>query len=242
MILAAVSLVAAACDGGERTEATDPTDTPFVPTTVPVDATIVRCGNVAPRDLDAVRALVELRRPDLSAVVSAGGGEAVIQLDGRQDRALADELCAPPVLALAPVQKVGTDPENTAANGVDGDNYVLGAAAPLSSVEARTELDPTGGWTVAMTIADADLAAWDHLVATCFERTPTCPLGQLAIVFDDVVLSAPAVQAPSIGAEVVISGLDDQDAANELVRLLGAQLDGLTVGAVTVGADVPTTT
>ncbi|WP_420450404.1 protein translocase subunit SecD [Ilumatobacter sp.] len=70
-------------------------------------------------------------------------------------------------------------------------------------------------------------AVWNGLAAQCFNGAPTCPRtgqasnGQLAIVLDDVIQSAPSVNAPSFDqGNVSITGQFTLEEANGLANIL----------------------
>ncbi len=67
---------------------------------------------------------------------------------------------------------------------------------------------------------------WNELAFECFNGTPTCPRinpgsnGQLAIVLDDVIQSAPSVNQPSFDGAVSITGNFSQSEAEDLANIL----------------------
>ena len=67
---------------------------------------------------------------------------------------------------------------------------------------------------------------WNALASQCFNGSPLCPSlsnqggGQLAIVLDDVIQSAPTVNAPSFSDTVSITGRFTQDEAEDLANIL----------------------
>jgi preprotein translocase subunit SecD len=67
---------------------------------------------------------------------------------------------------------------------------------------------------------------WNNLASQCFNGLPTCPSlsnqggGQLAIVLDGVIVSAPTVNAPSFSDTVSITGRFTQDEAEDLANIL----------------------
>lgn len=67
---------------------------------------------------------------------------------------------------------------------------------------------------------------WNNLASQCFNGLPTCPSlsnqggGQLAIVLDGVIQSAPTVNAPSFSDTVSITGRFTQDEAEDLANIL----------------------
>ena len=69
-------------------------------------------------------------------------------------------------------------------------------------------------------------ATWNALAAQCFNGTPTCPRtvsgsnGQLAIVLDDVIQSAPSVNQAQFDGAVSITGNFTQSEAEDLANIL----------------------
>ncbi|MFM8836361.1 MAG: preprotein translocase subunit SecD, partial [Actinomycetota bacterium] len=81
----------------------------------------------------------------------------------------------------------------------------------------------TGQWAVVdglLSGVDGD-QLWNRLAAACFNKTPQCPTGQLAMVLDGTVISAPTVNEPEFtGGTVQISGSFTADEARELAKIL----------------------
>ena len=85
---------------------------------------------------------------------------------------------------------------------------------------------------------------FNQLAAECFTRQPTCPSGQLGIVVDGTVISAPVFQTSQFDDSVQITGNFTQEEAQDLATVLrfGAlpiQLETLTTQTVsaTLGRD-----
>jgi preprotein translocase subunit SecD len=130
---------------------------------------------------------------------------------------------------LTPPEDQKSDAEVTLA-GEDGTVYTLGpVAVDGRAVEGATAgLQQDGKWTVSPTFkAGADnIDKFNAIAAQCFGKQPTCPdigggYGQLAVVLDGVVLSAPTIQQPSFEADkITISGSFDQEGAESLAVAL----------------------
>jgi preprotein translocase subunit SecD len=75
-----------------------------------------------------------------------------------------------------------------------------------------------GGFFVVAQLRDE--TTWNLLASQCFQGSSSCPSRQLAIVLDDVIQSAPVVNAPSFSDEVSITGGFSEDEARSLVRIL----------------------
>jgi preprotein translocase subunit SecD len=90
--------------------------------------------------------------------------------------------------------------------------YVLGPVAVDGSgiTGAQAKQDTTGAWLVNPIFAESaqGLDAFNEMAASCYRKEPTCPTGQIAIVFDGHVVTAPSITTPAKFAadEVQISG------------------------------------
>ncbi|MFM7829359.1 MAG: preprotein translocase subunit SecD, partial [Actinomycetota bacterium] len=103
--------------------------------------------------------------------------------------------------------------------------YVVGPAGASGKVfknDAQPDVQ-TGQWAVVVGLrsgVDGD-QLWNRLAAACFNKTPQCPTGQLAMVLDGTVISAPTVNEPEFtGGTVQISGSFTADEARELAKIL----------------------
>jgi preprotein translocase subunit SecD len=122
----------------------------------------------------------------------------------------------------------------------DGVRSLTGAI--VSSPEAQIN---QGEWGVSLTIKGDDLALFNQVSSECFNRAATCPTGQLAIVLDGEVQSAPSINEPTFtGDGLQISGNFSQQKARDLALILrfGAlpvELEAQTVQTVsaTLGED-----
>lgn len=77
--------------------------------------------------------------------------------------------------------------------------YELGEqlVGPSGIISASAASQPAQtAWTVALTLSADALRTFNDGAAQCFQRATGCPSGQMAIVIDGVVLSAPVLQAP----------------------------------------------
>lgn len=108
---------------------------------------------------------------------------------------------------------------------------------------ARSELNQ-GQWQVVVDLTGEGQSTFNALAGQCFQATQSCPTRQLAIVLDDIVQSAPQVNAPQFDGSVNISGSFTQGEARSLARVLdrGAfpvQVEAQTVQTVsaTLGKD-----
>ncbi|MFM8862815.1 MAG: protein translocase subunit SecD [Acidimicrobiia bacterium] len=113
-------------------------------------------------------------------------------------------------LDAAQINKEGTAtlPQCKAGNLVA--SYSVGPTALTGSAldTARANLGDRG-WVVAPVFKGGNegIGAFNAVAAQCFAKSPTCPTGQLAIVLDGRVLSAPVIQQASFEAHrIEISG------------------------------------
>ena len=104
--------------------------------------------------------------------------------------------------------------------------YSLGPAAltgaGVETAEAR--VDPgSGQWSVHLTMKSGTVGidGWNQLATRCFNRDATCPTGQIAIVLDSVVKSAPVVQTPTFTRDQIqITGNFSEREAKNLALVL----------------------
>ena len=131
--------------------------------------------------------------------------------------------------AAAPQIELGEDPNDPTQTVLlldkQGVAYVVGPAGASGKVfknDARADVQ-TGEWTVVVSLrsgADGDVQ-WNKMAAACFNRTEQCPTGQLAMVLDGTVISAPSVNEPEFtGGSVQISGSFTADEARDLAKIL----------------------
>ena len=113
----------------------------------------------------------------------------------------------------------------TGPSQADGQVFANDAAAQINS----------GSWVVAVGLRGGATGEdkWNALAAQCFQKAATCPTGQIAIVLDGVVISAPVVQTANFSGSVQISGDFKEAEAKDLAKIL-------EFGAVPVRFDSPT--
>ena len=186
-------------------------------------------------DLTFVRDLVRdqlestgIAEPD----VRVEGSNVIVDLPGvrDQDDALA-AVSVSGIVDLRPVLATGAsepsdDPAADGATlaGLDGLAYTVGPSGAQGDVFVRksagVSLDETGNWQVTVDLTGDGNDDWNVLAAQCFATQPTCPTGQLAIVLDNVVQSAPSVNQPSFDSGVSITGRFTEDEARSLANVL----------------------
>jgi preprotein translocase subunit SecD len=126
-----------------------------------------------------------------------------------------------------------------------GGLYLLGPAFPdgvggfLSGEVFRNDATAdivNGQWVVVVGLRSGPEGRdrWNAAAAQCYNRVETvCPSGQMAIVLDGTVISAPVVQTPVFDDEVQITGAFTESEARDLAKIL-------EFGAVPVEFDTPT--
>jgi preprotein translocase subunit SecD len=118
---------------------------------------------------------------------------------------------------------------------LDGGALCVGPAQASGEVferdSASVALGQVGGFSVNVELRSDGEAAWNSLATQCFNQLPTCPStgldtngtsrpGQIAIVLDGVVQSAPVVNTPVFDGNVSITGSFSQDEAEQLADVL----------------------
>ncbi len=102
--------------------------------------------------------------------------------------------------------------------------YQLGPAGATGKIvsTASAQLSQAGEWSVALEIkGGSGIAEFNAMAAECFSRLPACPSGQLAIVLDSVVVSAPTIQQASFQRDQIqISGSFSESEAKDLALVL----------------------
>lgn len=91
------------------------------------------------------------------------------------------------------------------------------AAGPSASAPSRST------WSVEFSVTDDALRSFNALAEMCFQRSATCPTGQVAIIIDGEVVSAPVIQVPEYdGAGFAIGVGPDEAAARDIAERLSA--------------------
>ena len=136
-----------------------------------------------------------------------------------------------------PVDSVPTDTPIIAAPAAtgaellpdrDGSVVCVGTTQGTGEVFERgsAELTLDQGFGVAVNLRSDGQATWNSLASQCYNAQPTCPStqpgqrGQIAIVLDSVVQSAPQVNQPNFTDSVAITGDFSRDEASELAAVL----------------------
>jgi preprotein translocase subunit SecD len=131
-----------------------------------------------------------------------------------------------PSLAEILASQDANDPNATVVLlGKNGDVYSAGPAGASGLVfsnDASAEIS-NGTWSVVVGLlkGSAGEDIWNALATRCFNKDETCPTGQIAIVLDGEVISAPVVQqAVFTGGTVQISGSFTEAEARDLAKIL----------------------
>ena len=104
----------------------------------------------------------------------------------------------------------------------------LGPTAGTSELFARgsAEVIDQQGWAVIVELRAEGKATWNDLAAQCYNVAPTCPSpeagqrGQIAIVLNDVIVNAPAVNQTNFESEILITGDFTEAEATALAEAL----------------------
>lgn len=127
------------------------------------------------------------------------------------------------ILALAPVLEVGAPPcEVTTTPARDEAScYEVGPGSPVAVASAEPRYDGVG-WTVDVGLTAEGGRAFRAAAAACFMLAQECPSGQLAVVVEGEVVSAPRVQGEDYGDELTISGAFTERQVRDLAAVLTA--------------------
>jgi preprotein translocase subunit SecD len=111
--------------------------------------------------------------------------------------------------------------------GEDGEEQIRYQLGPTLAtgrlVETASAQLTNGQWTVALTMRRGEdgIDKFNEIAAQCFGRQATCPSGQLAIVLDSVVQSAPNISEPTYSRDQIsISGSFGESEAKDLALVL----------------------
>jgi preprotein translocase subunit SecD len=171
--------------------------------------------------------------------VARQGDTIIVQLPGVDDPQRALELIGQtaelrfrPVLELLSPDAELTDPEDDVATeevvlpSEEGDvAYRLGPTAltgsGISGADALYD-QQSFEWLVQVGLQSGEegIEPFNRLASICFSGLPECPTGQLGIVLDGTVLSAPVFQAPQFDGAVTITGNFTQEEAQDLALVL----------------------
>jgi len=209
--------------------------------------TLTPVGEYEPAALEVAVEIIRARVDSLGVAepeIISQGDTVVINLPGVEDQDRALQIVgAQGQVLLRPVIQSGTlDTSSTTtapANTPDptdpdatvlltdelGISYQVGPAQATGDVfenDAQADIS-SGQWAVVVSLRGGAEGedVWNALTTKCFNREETCPTGQVAIVLDGVVISAPVVQEPVFtGGTVQISGDFTEQEARDLAKIL----------------------
>jgi protein-export membrane protein SecD/preprotein translocase SecF subunit len=114
--------------------------------------------------------------------------------------------------------------EKDQSTGKANATYQLGPAQATGRIVsgATAELNQSGQWEVRLNIKGGDaIDSFNQIASQCYSKSATCPSGQLAIVLDSNVVSAPSISEPSYKRDQIqISGSFSQTEAKNLALVL----------------------
>lgn len=203
-------------------------------------------GTVDPAAVEAaVGARLQSIGIEVDAVNADGAGAVTVAVDDDRLAELARDLLAQqgvvrfrPVLLVVP----GESPDVPLSVGQDAadQEVVLAERDPQGGVSATYRLGPTlvdvtsaesataveqpgAGWSVQLVLREAAGEELNRAAVLCSSKAPECPVGQLAVVLDGEVLSAPDVTQPSYERDrVELAAVGDEVTARRLATVLNA--------------------
>jgi preprotein translocase subunit SecD len=221
----------AAREAASTTTTTAPAD--GTTTTAPAEGTTTTTA--APSDENALGAVLGTTPRGAAVGLTEGESAAVVQEDPTTTTTTAP---ATTTTTAAPGGEPSqadpfaiTEPEDDEADaqvtleGIDDSVYQLGPSLATGRVvsSANAELDQAGRWTVALEMhgGDEGIGLFNQVAAQCNPPSQVCPTGQLAIVLDSVVQSAPTIQQSSYERDQIqISGDFSESEAKDLALVL----------------------
>jgi preprotein translocase subunit SecD len=224
----------------DRAATVDSASTP--PTTVE----LVPVGPATPDRLEATAAALESRLVAAGVAASVDVGDGGIRVgvspaDAAEVRAIVDEqhqLQFRPVLRTVPASPgagttspmTSTDPEATVTLPLPRSEVALVLGPSVVGGEALTSAsageDPhVRQWMVQPVFTGAGIEAFNKVTARCYAKDTSCPSGQLAIVVDGQLLSAPSIQTPTFsGDQIQISGGFTEESARAAALAMSRSL------------------
>lgn len=241
--VAVAALLLAGCGSPSGTSAgTTTTSVAMVTVTVHVSGDVQKSAEVIS---------MRLSDAGVNGTAAPGTDAGTVDITGAASKDLLDALAVPGHLTFRPVLAEMTAsssalPADVCTTGVPAEQRDPGGTAVLPECGAATELTgalrvgpvaltgdavasgravlgPSGQWTVNPVLESGavGIEGFNAVAARCFAKDATCPTGQLAIVLDGKVLTAPVIQNPSFEADhIQISGQWDQARAEALAAVL----------------------
>jgi preprotein translocase subunit SecD len=214
---------AAPTDAAPTTDTSVPTDAGTPPdTTAVVPTTIAGAAPTGPGGSRRIAADTTI--PGTAAPQTTVAVPVSVVATGSTDTTV-------PTPGTSPAGTTSTNPLDSLPQGVeilpgrDGLQYLLAPAGATGQVFDNTASAgiESGQWTVVVGLRRGaegeDL--WNALTTLCYNRDQLCPTGQVAIVLDGEVISAPVVQEPVFtGGQVQITGNFTETEARDLAKIL----------------------
>jgi preprotein translocase subunit SecD len=239
---ATTSLVESPTTGSPTTSAVDAATT-IPPTTVPAPGSGLRFASAATSTTIPAATVPATTVPETAVPGTTQPAPAVATAEGVTTTSAPELLLATgdtttTVAAVTPNISLTNEPDKIAfLNGRDGLVYYAGPAGADGQVfknDAAAEIS-NGGWVVTVGLRDGSEGEgkWNALANECFAKSQSCPTGQIAIVLDGEVISAPVVQTNNFSGSVQITGDFSEREARDLAKIL-------EFGAVPVRFSAPT--
>jgi preprotein translocase subunit SecD len=217
----------------------DDTATSIAPTTVPAPGSGLRFASAATSTTVPETTLPETTVPETTLPPTALASAEGATTTSSPDLLLATgDTTTTTVAPATPDISLTNEPDKIAIlNGRDGLVYYAGPAAADGQVfknDAAAEIS-NGGWVVTVGLRDGSEGEgkWNAIANECFTKSQNCPTGQIAIVLDGEVISAPVVQTNNFSGSVQITGDFSEREARDLAKIL-------EFGAVPVRFSAPT--
>ena len=195
--------------------------------------------SVAPETTAAATTAPATTVDALPTTSAAGSGESPTTTLGLLSSAPTTTVAGGPTTTVAqPDISLSNEPNKIALlQGRDGLVYYAGPAGATGQVfknDASAQIN-NGSWVVVVGLKGGSEGEgkWNALANECFSKASTCPTGQIAIVLDGTVISAPVVQTNNFSGSVQISGDFAESEARDLAKIL-------EFGAVPVRFNAPT--
>jgi hypothetical protein len=101
-------------------------------------------------------------------------------------------------------------------------SYQLGPSAATGAIVSAAEPSlENGQWEVRLELTVDGIDEFNAVAAQCNARSESCSTGQLAIVLDSEVITAPSISQPSYDRDaIVVSGTFDEAEARDLALVL----------------------
>lgn len=106
----------------------------------------------------------------------------------------------------------------------DGVALNVGPAQTTEPIFGQATVTNEFGFGLDFELPEAGAVAFNAIAEQCFEMTPTCPTGQLAIIFDGEILTAPEVRAANFADSVSVTGRFEEEEVVQLAQTINWSL------------------